>query len=1094
MTSARLILQSLRHHWRAHLGVVLGSAVGSAALIGALLVGDSVRLSLREMALSRLGGIDFAAASNDRFFRDALATDFQSGATNAVRAAALLQLSATASRPDGSARANQVQVLGVDDHLRAVHPLFPGFGTNTNGVLLNQSLARQLEAKVGDTILLRVRKPSLLSREAPIAPQQDFSSALRLPVSAILSDAQLGRFSLQANQVPPMNAFVPLHLLQERVELPGRANLLVASAPGLDLGEIERRLNESWQLADGELELHALPGGQLLELRSRRVFIDPPVIKALQPLPTNAQEILTYFVNDLRVGDKATPYSMVTASTAPLVPGTLETNEVLLTDYLAEDLAAKTGDRLEMTYFVAQPAPAQLEERKATFRVAGVVPLQTGDRDLMPEFPGLAKAEKTENWDAGFPIEMSRIRPKDEQFWKDHRGTPKALLALNAGQALWTNRFGNLTALRFPLNPAISNQLATQLRTGLTPADLGIFFQPVREQALEAGAGGQDFGQLFLGFSFFLILSALILMALLFQFGLEQRSSEVGTLLALGFRPRQVRQLLLAEGLLLSAIGGVLGVAGGIFYARSMLHGLATVWREAVAAASLGFRTTPVTLGVGLSAAVLVSVLTIGLVLRRKARQSARELMAEAGGEAMSARTSGRWSAIIFVLSGLGALALAIAGRGADAVQAAGTFFGAGACLLIAGMAAMAWLLRSVRRHGNSGELSFLALAVRGAARRRKRSLATVALLASGAFLIVAISAFRLEADLGAAARSSGTGGFALLGQSALPVMRDPNTTGGQEFFGLSSNDMAGVQFVSMRLRAGDEASCLNLNRAQTPQLLGVNPEQLRERGAFTFTATAPGLSNNWSLLAQRFEDDAIPAVGDANSIQWALHKKVGDTLVFRDELGRPFKVRIAGAVANSVLQGSLLIDEAAFVRRFPGENGYRMFLIDAPSNRVSEVSSRLSRALQDVGLELTPAPRRLAQFNAVQNTYLSTFQILGGLGLILGSAGLGVVVLRNVLERRGELALLQAVGFRRARLRRLILGEHAALLLCGLGIGMVAAWLAVLPALTAPGRELPLTSLAWTLGAVLLNGLVWTWLATMFALRGSLLPALRNE
>jgi len=118
------------------------------------------------------------------------------------------------------------------------------------------------------------------------------------------------------------------------------------------------------------------------------------------------------------------------------------------------------------------------------------------------------------------------------------------------------------------------------------------------------------------------------------------------------------------------------------------------------------------------------------------------------------------------------------------------------------------------------------------------------------------------------------------------------------------------------------------------------------------------------------------------------------------DERGRGFKVRLVGAVANSILQGSLLIDEAEFTRRFPGESGYRMFLLDAPSNSVAKVSATLSRALEDAGLELTPAARRLNEFNAVQNTYLGTFQVLGGLGLLLGSAGLGVVVLRNVLER----------------------------------------------------------------------------------------------
>jgi ABC-type antimicrobial peptide transport system permease subunit len=170
------------------------------------------------------------------------------------------------------------------------------------------------------------------------------------------------------------------------------------------------------------------------------------------------------------------------------------------------------------------------------------------------------------------------------------------------------------------------------------------------------------------------------------------------------------------------------------------------------------------------------------------------------------------------------------------------------------------------------------------------------------------------------------------------------------------------------------------------------------------------------------------------------------------------------------------------------------MFLIDAPSNAAPLVSATLSRALQDVGLELTPAAERLNAFNAVQNTYLGTFQILGGLGLLLGSAGLGVVVLRNVLERRGELGLLAAVGFRRRALQRLVLSEHVVLLGLGLGIGIVAASVAVLPAILSPGTQLPYVSLGVTLGAVLLNGALWTQLASWYALRGNLLAALRNE
>jgi len=451
----------------------------------------------------------------------------------------------------------------------------------------------------------------------------------------------------------------------------------------------------------------------------------------------------------------------------------------------------------------------------------------------------------------------------------------------------------------------------------------------------------------------------------------------------------------------------------------------------------------------------------------------------------------------------------------------AGTFFGAGALLLVAELAAVAVLLATLDRSEAGQRLSVGAMGLRSCTRRRSRSLASVALLACGSFLVAAVGANRLDAGRDATKRSSGTGGFTLFGESTLPVVRDLNTQSGRDFFGLDENAMKGVSVVPFRVRDGDDASCLNLNRAQTPRLLGVKPELLAERKAFTFAKVARGLDagQGWQLLkvgqASRLTSgsgqtsaqgsgetpdllsDVIPAIGDAASIQWALGKKLGDTIEFTDERGQKFKVRLVAGVANSILQGNLIIDEAEFTKRFPGESGYRMFLIDTPSNTRADgdkVSASLSRALQDVGLELTPTTQRLAAFNAVQNTYLNTFQVLGGLGLLLGSAGLGVVVLRNVLERRGELGLLQAVGFRRRTLQWLVLSEHAGLLWLGLGVGMTAALAAVLPALLAPGAEVHYVALGVTLIGVLLCGLTWTWFATRFALRGELLKALRNE
>ena len=1100
MTSWTLALRGLVFYARSHLGALLGAAVGSAVLVGALVVGDSVRGSLREMALARLGKVDVALASNDRLFRQDLAREL--GAILKVSVAPVLQLPGTATTGNADARANQVQVLGVDERFWQLAAEAPGFSEIAPGsVVLNEPLAKRLGAKPGDSLVFRVRKPTALSQDAPLSPSEDTLAALRLTVQGVVSDSRFGRFSLHASQLPPLNAYLSLDSLSSRVGATNRANLLLAgrttdgSAP-LSVEAAGEALKQSWQLADGELRLIDVPGGQGAELRSARVFIDPPVAKAAFAGNPRAQGILTYFVNELRIGDRMTPYSMVTAAGAPWVPEDLGDDEIVVSRWLAEDLNAKVGDSVTLRYYVVGLS-RKLEERESVFRVRAVLPESAGvDAGLMPDFPGLTDAENCRDWDTGFPIDLDRIRDKDNAYWETNRGTPKAFISLAAGERLWGNRFGELTAIRFP-DHAADATFAAELLESFDPASLGLRFEPIREMALAASSESQDFGQLFLGFSFFLIIAALMLMGLLFRFGIEQRRGEVGTLLALGFQPRQVRHLLLREGVLIATVGGVIGVLGGTLYAKAMLMGLATVWKGAVGTSSLSYHAGGATLATGAVAGVIVATVTIWMTLRSQGRQPTHQLLSETTSEGTAdIGWSKQRTDLISRLCLIVAAGLVVMKGKPEGVAGAETFFSAGSLLLIGGIAQCASFLSSIGAADHAAKFAFVHLAVRNATRRRQRSLATIGLLACGSFLIMSIGVFRLDSGVEQGDRSSGTGGFALIGESTHPVVQDLNSEAGREWYGIEPDSVVGVEAVPLRVLEGEDASCLNLNRAQKPRLLGVQPELLQKRGAFTFAQAMEGLSatNRWALLNAAVEPDEIPGIGDQASIQWALGKKVGDTLGFTDEQGREFKVRIVASVANSILQGNLLIAEDRFVERYPSTSGYRMFLIDAPNGKVEAVSKTLSQRLQDAGLEIEPAVRRLAAFNAVQNTYLGTFQILGGLGLLLGSVGLGVVVLRNVLERKGELALLLAIGFRPDALGWCVLSEHLALLVMGLGVGTVSALIAVLPALLTPGAQPPYGSLLVTLVAVLLSGVIWTWGATKLALRGRLLNALRNE
>ncbi len=370
-------------------------------------------------------------------------------------------------------------------------------------------------------------------------------------------------------------------------------------------------------------------------------------------------------------------------------------------------------------------------------------------------------------------------------------------------------------------------------------------------------------------------------------------------------------------------------------------------------------------------------------------------------------------------------------------------------------------------------------------------------MLACGAFLVMAVGANKLDATRDASLRSSGTGGFAFWAESAAPIVVDLNQEAGLESFGLYADELEGVSFVPFRVKEGEEASCLNLNRAQRPRIMGVDPVDLIDRQAFSPATTWQQLAEGesvWHLLSQTLVDGAIPGLADNNSILWAMGKQVGDVIEMTDASGRELRIRLVAGLANSILQGSVIIAEEQFVNHFKGESGYRAFLIDAPVEGRKAIGQQLSRATEDVGLTLFDTVARMEAFNAVQNTYLSTFQMLGGLGLVLGSFGLGAVVLRNLQDRQKEWAILAAIGFSSKRLRWLVCLEHVALLMLGLMLGCGSALFACWPSLGVADGSIPWFSLSLILMGMILTGLFWTWAAARQLMVKQLVDALHGS
>ena len=181
-----------------------------------------------------------------------------------------------------------------------------------------------------------------------------------------------------------------------------------------------------------------------------------------------------------------------------------------------------------------------------------------------------------------------------------------------------------------------------------------------------------------------------------------------------------------------------------------------------------------------------------------------------------------------------------------------GAFFGAGSLALVS----LLTLVYLQLRRGATGPAvargrgNLLRLALRNAARNPGRSALAIGLTASACFLIAAVSVFRVDPARQADDRTSGSGGFALIGQSELPIHFDLDTPQGRKETGFDPDQedlLAKCRFYAFRVKPGDEASCLNLYQPRQPRLLGVG-QKFIDRGGFAW-ADAPDMPNPWQVL-----------------------------------------------------------------------------------------------------------------------------------------------------------------------------------------------------------------------------------------------------
>ncbi len=1225
-----IILRSLWHYRRVHVVVMLAVAISTAVIGGSLIVGDSVRASLQQMTLQRLGRITHVLHS-PRFFTQDLSTQLaarlQPSSETKVDSlisstmisppviSPALMLTGSVEHQDAEQalrRAGSVILLGVDDTSWSLLDHGTAGLPTERGIVLGYRTAQELQVKIADEVSVWIERPSNIPRDSLLGEREDVNLEIVLTVDAILNeDDGASRFSLNPGQQLPYNGFIALSTLQERLDLqqrdatrrnpnarPARINMLIAGQPNntvgdnpakadADLSETVRQdaatsrllaslLQDSLTVADVGLNVRSIEDHGYLSVESDSMILEDSlsdaVTQAAESLGAAASPTLVYLANEIRrdhlqsqqeaAGSEAqvdkngqspgySMYSIVAGlkfnEQPPLGPfvmadgseiPTLSADDILLSEWLAADLSVSAGDFIQARWHEVG-SHGDLPETHHRFQVKGILKAEDPisiDQNLTPFVEGVTNVDSFSDWDQPFEMEMDRITSRDDDYWADRRATPKAFVSLDTAEAFWKSRFGRYTSIRVAvgqdINPqqlnGLNDRLTYEIAQRLQPASLGLTFQAVRADGLRAAVGANDFTQLFLGFSFFLILSAILLASLMFRLGIQQRVAQVGLLEAVGFTAGRARQLFLGEGLLVAIAGAAAGCIIAIYFAELMIYGLTHWWIGAIGTKFLQLDLQPVKLIIAASISLFLSVIVIWRAMIVSTRRPPRELLTGASGEDVFVRSTGlrrlfgTFFQFLVFLTAVGLPGLLVTGK-IPATEAFGGMSWRVVCFFLAGFAWLAagLILLSGRLRGRTGEevrggraAGIFRLAIANAARSPQRSLLTTALIAFATFVIVAVGAGRRNPTVEQPNINSGNGGFTLVAESSQPVLFDLNSAEGRSRLNLDLSPQttlpAATTVFGFSLQPGQDASCLNLYQTTIPTMLGAMPAFI-QRGGFRFADT-PG-ENPWTLLQEPLPETTIavpsttesgsetmpqnltvptiPVIGDMNTLQFSLKKGIGDIIAYPSAAEPKFALQIVGMLDSSVFQGVVVMTDQNLKRLAPDVSGARYFLVEtaADPSIIQQTAAVLETGLNAFGIDTEPVNQRLAGFLAVQNTYLSTFQMLGGLGLLVGTFGLTAVMMRNVIERRSEIALLKAVGFTTLRVVSLILIENSVLLFWGILTGTASALIAMLPHLLSTGADVPWIPLAATLCAVMLIGT----LAVVFPVRAAVKTPIRE-
>ena len=530
VNKTKLITKSLLYYWCSNLAIIAGVSLSAGIIIGALSIGHSVKSSLLSIVKERLGLVENALISSEKFFNLGLCERINKELPDSTNAP-LLILAGTSINPANNQQLNRVNIIGIDDNFHKFSlkksPLASKKNTISPFAIVNKTFAKELGLNIGDDLVLQIETPSILPGDWPLLSKKSKKLSIRIKVTGIAGKKFPGNFTFQNSQLAPANIFLSIEWLGEKINKKSKANVIISR--NCELRKLQHSLNSTFTLEDIGLHYTEDSNG-VVNLKSDSIFI-PEVISKIALKESGAQGVLSYFVNSIELLDKngntirSTPYSFITGigsinnTASPLnaisskkqvcLPTKSTQKEpvtplVELNEWVASDLKAKVGDKIRLKYYI--PGPFQkLDEGEAIFTVKSIIPMKeiTKKKYLNSNFPGLSDSDNCGDWDASIPINLDLIRDKDEVYWDRYKETPKGIISLDKAQSMWGNKFGNLTTLLFhpvgkktstnnrknlwDLNPTSGLK---KLRSSLNCKDFGLQFSAVKKDGKFAARNG----------------------------------------------------------------------------------------------------------------------------------------------------------------------------------------------------------------------------------------------------------------------------------------------------------------------------------------------------------------------------------------------------------------------------------------------------------------------------------------------------------------------------------------------------------------------------------------------------------------------------